>query len=268
MTRASVFDHLAPEYDRAFSERIPARWLRQRVRREISRYVAPESRVLDVGCGTGDDAVWFASQGHTVVATDVSAGMLELTRSKCAAAPPEIGARIAVVDLDVAGGDAGAASGRGPFDLVHSNFGALNCVASLQPFFAGLAGNVRPGGVVALTMMGRFCMWETAGFALRGDFRRASRRWGGYSVYAKNGVEQPVWYHSASAVRFMASPYFKVVSVTGIGVFVPSTEFFPVCEVRPRLFARLAATERMLGGRWPFNHSGDHCLMILKPVKP
>jgi len=39
-----------------------AQWVEERIQ--------PGSRVLDVGCGTGRDAVWFAAQGHPVLAID------------------------------------------------------------------------------------------------------------------------------------------------------------------------------------------------------
>jgi SAM-dependent methyltransferase len=36
----------------------------------VDERIEPGSRVLDIGCGTGRDSVWFAAQGHPVVAMD------------------------------------------------------------------------------------------------------------------------------------------------------------------------------------------------------
>jgi SAM-dependent methyltransferase len=41
-------------------------------------------RILDLGCGAGEAAVWFAKQGADVVACDISAGFLELVRKVAA----------------------------------------------------------------------------------------------------------------------------------------------------------------------------------------
>ena len=51
--------------------------------------------------------------------------------------------------------------------LVFSNFGALNCIADLRPMFGYALDRLEPGGYLAVTLMGRFCAWETVGFALR-----------------------------------------------------------------------------------------------------
>jgi len=264
MSSNSVFDHLAPDYDESFTDRPPAQWLRQQVRNRLVRLLPNEANILDIGCGTGDDALWFASQGHSVVATDVSDGMLEQTRLKCDQASEEIRSRISIARFDAATALDFDAPGKHQFDLILSNFGALNCVAELQTIFAWIVKHISPKGVVALTLMGRFCAWETAGFTLRGDFRRASRRWRGKSTYEIGGVSQPVWYHSPSTVRQMAAGFLAEKAVYGIGVMVPSTEFFPVCERNPRLFRALAAAEDRLARFWPFNRMGDHYLMILR----
>ena len=42
-----------------------------------------------------------------------------------------------------------------------------------------LAALVRPGGRVAICLLGRFCAWETLYYAVRLQFRKAFRRWRG-----------------------------------------------------------------------------------------
>jgi len=38
----------------------------------LNRYVRPGSKVLDVGCGLGTNAIWMAAQGYEVEAVDIS----------------------------------------------------------------------------------------------------------------------------------------------------------------------------------------------------
>ena len=260
MNGSSAFDRLAASYDADFSDRLPAQWLRQRVRERAGRYLPGRARVLDVGCGTGEDAMWLAREGHTVVASDVSPDMLARTRDKAREAPAAIGRRISVVAYDAAGG----AMPEGTFDAVWSNFGALNCVADPGPFLAAAADRLRPGGVAALVLMGPFCLWETIGFALKGDLRRARRRWRGRGAFEAQGARQDVWYHPASRIAKLAAARFTTAAVCGIGVFVPPTEFFGVCERRPALLRSLANVERALGAAWPFSRLGDHYLIVLR----
>ncbi|MFJ1677917.1 class I SAM-dependent methyltransferase [Streptomyces sp. NPDC088251] len=72
---ATVFDALGAEYERAFADsathHASLRWLLDRL--------APHSRVLDVGCGTGrPTARTLADAGHDVLGVDVSPVMVDL----------------------------------------------------------------------------------------------------------------------------------------------------------------------------------------------
>ena len=42
-----------------------------------SRWIAPGSAVLELGCGSGRDARWLAARGARVLATDGSSAMLQ-----------------------------------------------------------------------------------------------------------------------------------------------------------------------------------------------
>lgn len=48
---------------------------RIRVRAVLEKYLTPNSQILELNSGRGDDAIWLAEQGHTVHATDISEGM-------------------------------------------------------------------------------------------------------------------------------------------------------------------------------------------------
>lgn len=258
----TLFDGLAAEYDESFSNRLPARWLRDRVRDRVAALLPGESHILDIGCGTGEDAAWFADDGHRIVATDVSEAMCKATRDRRDSLPDDVRARISVGCCDAARN-----LPEGSFDLAFSNFGALNCIADLSGFFDQIDARVRPGGVVALVVMGPFCLWETLGFALRGRFRKAARRWRRSARFEVDGAQGTIWYHAPSQIWQCAQPLFHVVEITGVGVFVPSTEFFGICERWPRLFSALAVLERLLAGRWPFDRMGDHYLIVLRKSK-
>ena len=55
------------------------------------------------------------------------------------------------------------------FDAVLSNFGALNCVPSLDALGVIGCRHLRPGGAMILGLIGRTCLWETVYFTARGD---------------------------------------------------------------------------------------------------
>jgi hypothetical protein len=143
----------------------------------------------------------------------------------------------------------------GPYDGAFSNFGALNCVAELGGVSANLARLIRPGGVVAICTLGRFCAWEFLYYSVRGQFRKALRRTRG-SAPSSLGIA--VCYPSVARLAAAFRPAFKVRSWMGIGLTVP-----PSYVWLPALLVRLfGACDRALA-RLPLLRSlADHRLVI------
>ncbi|MEZ4768408.1 MAG: methyltransferase domain-containing protein [Caldilineales bacterium] len=82
---AHPFDAAAGSYDAEFTGTQLARWLRETVWSVLGETFAPGDRVLELGCGTGEDAVWLAQRGVHVTATDASTAMLDAAQRKAAA---------------------------------------------------------------------------------------------------------------------------------------------------------------------------------------
>lgn len=80
-----VLESTPQRYDRGI--RILSRGAIGKVYQRLAELVAePGSRVVDVGCGTGNVAFACAARGADVVGIDFNAGMLEVARTKSAAA--------------------------------------------------------------------------------------------------------------------------------------------------------------------------------------
>src|SRR5690242_16912495 len=83
---AKAFDAVAHGYDAGFSHTMLGRMMRERVWILLSNRVGELSRattsILEINCGTGEDAIWFAKQGGNVLATDVSAEMIAVAKAK------------------------------------------------------------------------------------------------------------------------------------------------------------------------------------------
>jgi hypothetical protein len=147
------------------------------------------------------------------------------------------------------------------FDAIVSNFGALNCVPSLEPL--GIIGkrHLRSGGAMAIGLIGRTCLWETAYFTARGDRARATRRRAARLEVPVAGINVPTFYHRTSDVAAALGGQFRCDAVIGVGVMVPP----PYLETRwmqlPPIVRRAAAGVDRVAGGWPlFNQLGDHTL--------
>ncbi len=263
---AHPFDGTAATYDRTFTDTRLGRWLRDQVQRRLKRCFAAGDRVLELGCGTGEDALWLAARGVEVTALDASEAMLEVAQRKAAQRPSGDPVRFlhwplasdGPVDLPMPDG--------GVYDGAFSSFGALNCLADLQPLGTALAGYLRPGARLVLVIMGPVCPWEIAGFLLRGRPDQAFRRWRSGASASVGGETLPVWYPSPGALRRQLSPAFRHRRTVGVGVVLPPSHLSALVERHPRFFRLAARLDPLAGAVWPGHLLADHYLAIFERV--
>jgi SAM-dependent methyltransferase len=250
-----AFDALAPDYDVQFTGSSLGALLRVAVQRRLDARFTARDRVLEMACGTGEDAVYLGRQGVRVVATDASELMIEKARAKVTAAglSERIETRrLAMEDL---------ASLSGPFDGAFSNFGGLNCVADVAGLGRTLGDLVRPGGFALLCVMGPFVPWEWAGFLLRGELEKAFRR------LRRGGVEwrgMTVRYPAPATLRRAFAPAFRPLRLSAVGALLPPTEWEPWAQAHPHLLASLSRWERRLETVPPLPWLSDHYLLELE----
>jgi ubiquinone/menaquinone biosynthesis C-methylase UbiE len=242
MSPATVFDQVAACYDAVWTNTPIGRAQRDLVWREIDPLFQAGERILDIGCGTGEDAVHFAARGVTVFATDASPAMVQVARERGATAT-------------VCGAEELGRIGR-TFDGAISNFGALNCVEDLPAVAGTLAALVRPGGRVAICLLGRFCAWETLHYAARLQFGTACRRWRrDRAPY----LEIAVHYPTASQFHAAFQNDFKLLHWTGIGLLVPPS----YVKLPATVVSVLAACDRILARLPLLRALADHRLFLL-----
>jgi ubiquinone/menaquinone biosynthesis C-methylase UbiE len=241
---AGSFDLIAADYDKLWTLSASGLAQREAVWRHIHPLFREGDRVLDLGCGTGEDALHLAERGIFVHAIDSSLQMVQVARSRRVEAH-----HLAMENLHQLSGI---------FDGAISNFGALNCVEDLEPLSESLARLIRPGGYVTLCTMGRFCGWETAWYTLQGKLTKACRRWSGRSVSQSLGMS--VHYPSRRQLRDAFKRDFELVAWYGIGVAVPPSF---VKGIPAEIIRLLSVVDRCVA-HWPgLRALSDHRLAVL-----
>ena len=125
---AAAFGKQAPQFDLLYNDNTIIQYKRKRVRDHVEQFLHPRSSILELNAGTGEDAVYFAGKGHFVHATDISSEMQELLIKKVRekqlahAVSSELCSFTGLEDLQK----------QGPYDLIFSNFGGLNCINAAQ----------------------------------------------------------------------------------------------------------------------------------------
>ena len=128
---SSPFDVLASSYEATWSATSEGRAQRNEVSNVIDDLFHPGDRILDLGCGIGDDAIHLRERGVSVWGIDSSQEMAEISRARGVEAHWRW-----MEDLSAVPGNLSGAL---------SNFGALNCVARLDAVAKqlGAAGDCR-----------------------------------------------------------------------------------------------------------------------------
>jgi SAM-dependent methyltransferase len=263
-TAGLAFDRLATTYDSLFTFSAIGKSQRKVVWRRALKVFARGSRVLELNCGTGQDALFLAKAGMTVTACDASLGMIEQARYKMAV--EAAGATVEFLPLRTE--EIGTLPQTLYFDSVFSNFSGLNCVGNLTCVAQQLSGRLPSGAPLLLCFSTRYCLWEIVYFLLRGDTRKAFRRWRGVSQACLDGLKFPVYYPTIAQLRSAFAPEFRLISTTAVGLAVPPSYIESWVTSHPRLLKLLEAIDETVC-TWPgLRVLGDHMLLHLEKVRP
>ncbi len=259
-TRAA-FDSVAPDYDGPRGNNLLIQDMRAEMWRWLDRTFALPCRLLDLGCGTGLDAVRMARRGHQVIATDWSAEMVARTAAR--AHEESLADRVQALAIGVHELERLAESAA--YDGAYSNLGPLNCAPDLGKVAHACARLLKPYGWLVFTVIGRLCPWEIVHYVRRGQWARARVR------FASNAVPVSLNRHTVWTryywPREFYGPFeaeFELRHCRALCVLAPPPYLTAVRERHPRGYEGLWRLERRIAG-WPGVRSmGDHFLIVMK----
>jgi ubiquinone/menaquinone biosynthesis C-methylase UbiE len=237
---SEAFDSIASSYDRIFTESSVGKAQRAQITAQIDCTFHAGDRVLELNCGTGEDALALARRGVSVTAYDASPAMIEVANVRVLAGGLPVRASFGVLrneNLD---------SISGTFDGVLSNFAGMNCSSNWQLIATELERLVRPNGHVLLCIMGRMCLWECFYFLLRGEPRKALRRRSRQHFARVGNTTIAIHYVSVRQAIQAFNSGFTLREWRGVGVFVPPSYCEPSMKTRRSLLQFLAKCDSRL----------------------
>lgn len=253
-----AFSNQSPIFDAIDVQNSLIGWIRRRVRDEVLNHIKPGARILELNCGTGIDALFFAEKGFKVLATDYADGMLHELNRKVA----DLGLSNKVDTRKQSFNNLEELEGQ--FDYIFSNFGGLNCTDDLQNVISNFDRLLNPGGKFTLVIMPVVCPWELI-TVFKGYFKTAFRRLmkKGTLAHVEGGYFK-CYYHNPSIITGYLGNNFKLLSLKGLSIVVPPPFIENFIEKHPKAFRRLEKIENAIWDKAPFNRWCDHYMITME----
>lgn len=256
---SAAFSKQAPSFDSIEEQNEILKWMRTQIHAHCMRHFKRGDQILELNCGTGIDAVYFAEHGMHVLATDLAEGMLQTLRKKTDA--KSFPGSIAIKQCSFT--SLSELNGK-KFDHIFSDFGGLNCVEDIESVIHSFRPLLHPNGTVTLVIMPRICPWELL-LAIKGNFKTAFRRLKRKGALSHlEGETFTSYYFSVQRIVSAFGNEYRKAELQGLGCFVPPPylETFP--QKHEKFFEWLKKLDEKSGHTFPFNHWSDHFILTMK----
>ncbi len=243
----------AGRYEQVFTGTSVGKMWRDSVWRELDSRFEPGSRVLELNCGTGIDAIHLAHRGVSVLACDISPRMIELARTEAIATPV-----FSRLDFRVLATEHLAALGTSEsFDGAFSNFSGLNCVRDLSAVSRNLARLLRPGASLFLCMVGDRPALGTLWRLIQANHKSFLQS----RASAPHKAAVKVFSPSRKQIVDAFAPDFTVRRWKGIGIAVPPSYMEEWASQYPAFTSRLNRIDQLISG-FPVFRSLGSCTLF------
>jgi len=261
---AAAFSKQSEGFDRAYAEDLIIQYKRKRTRDHVEKLIKPQSEILELNAGTGDDSIFFATRGHRVHATDISPGMQAKLSEKIRSNKVEDAVTHEICSFS----NLQNLNRRGPYDFIFSNFAGLNCTGDLGNVLRSFKPLLKNDGIVRLVLLPKFCLWETL-LIFKGKFKTAFRRF-----FSGRGRKAHIegeyflcWYYNPSFVKRILRDNFDVVKIEGLCSVVPPSYIENFAGKYPKIFKLLTTLEGKWKEAWPWRSVGDYYIISLRKKK-
>ncbi len=250
-----AFDTAAPIFDSRDRNPI-AVWTRRTNLTWLQAIFPPGTHLIELGCGTGDDAVSLAAEGRWVFAVDLSERMVEASRRRVHEAGLED--RVAVVrgrsvDIEELLKD----SPWERFDGAYASF-SLFTEDDLRPIAKALYAVLPAGATFVCTLGNRLVMSEFALYSALLRPRKALWRLRQPMEHNVYGERVRVHGYFPAEARKAFSGYFDLRAFAGLPSVLPPVYLGSRFSRMPALLKASERLDGLLSRRFPWKHLGEN----------
>jgi ubiquinone/menaquinone biosynthesis C-methylase UbiE len=260
----AAFDGIAERYDEIFTRTLIGRAQRNVVWDALTKAFSPADRILELNCGTGEDALFLARRGASITACDVSPQMIAVAQRRKLVEAPNANLQFQVLSNE----NLHQLHPSDRFDGAFSNFSGLNCVADLQQVAFTLGKLIRSNGRFLLCVSTRFCLWESLWFLAHANTQKAFRRFPGKTSAIVEDSTFEVRYPTVRQLRKIFAPWFRLRAIRAVGLFVPPSYVEPTLRGRGKFIWLLAKVDSLFAHFPLLRCTGDHVLLDFERLQP
>ena len=222
-----------------------------------------EDFLLEIGCGTGSEAIQIAKTVRGILATDISPEMISLLKRKVEA----LGLQSRIQTMQVGASSISLAADRlpgGSTRVAYSFNGALNCEPGIREVPAELSKVISPGGYFVCSIRNSFCLSEALAHGLVLQMDKLAPRKKQPIMVSVGGRDIPSYYYRPSEfVRFFR-PHFAAKRIMGLPAILPPAYLSDLYFRARRVLSILERTETAAAASFPFNRFGDQTLFVFR----
>jgi ubiquinone/menaquinone biosynthesis C-methylase UbiE len=260
-----AFDSASEEYDYTISHNYINSWIRKRSINELRKITKTSDVLLEIGCGTGSEAIQISRNVKGVIATDISERMLDLLKRKVEAKRLDrkiIAARARASEIS----SVKDLLPEGRVRVAYSFNGALNCEPDIERVPGELSKIVREDGYFLCSIRNTLCLSEALSHSIVLQFDKISTRKDQPIMVSVGGMDIPSYYYPPTRFAQLFRPHFRVKKMVGLPAFLPPAYLSNYYLRTGSIRLILEKLEFALGNRFPFNRVGDQTLFVFQRV--
>ncbi|MDG6929300.1 MAG: methyltransferase domain-containing protein [Nitrososphaerota archaeon] len=260
---ASAFDSASEEYDFTIDHNYINAWIRAKSISSLLSIAGHGDALLEIGCGTGAEAVKISGHVRKIIATDISESMIDILKLKIRARNLQgkiIPFRLAASEISRLEGAIGAEEIR----VAYSFNGALNCEPRLAAFVEHLDRLLAPRGYFLCSIRNAVCASEMVAHLSAFRPGKGVPRRKQPMMVSVGGRDIPALYYTPMSFAEKFRERFRLLKLTAIPAFLPPAYLSDYYVRSKPVGSILERLEALLADKAPFNRLGDQSLLVLQ----